>query len=57
MKEFASPEWIKSLAQDWPFLRYHFLGNELWKYIFSLIYIFLAFYVSKFLDLPDAGLA
>ena len=50
MKEFASPEWIKSLAQDWPFLRYHFWGNELWKYIFSLIYIFLAFYVSKFLD-------
>jgi len=50
MKEFASPEWIKRLAQDWPFLRYHFWGNELWKYIFSLIYIFLAFYVSKFLD-------
>lgn len=50
VKEFASPDWIISLAQDWPFLRYHFLGNELWKYIFSLIYIFLAFYVSKFLD-------
>jgi MscS family membrane protein len=50
VKEFASPDWIKRLAQDWPFLRYHFWGNELWKYIFSLIYIFLAFYVSKFLD-------
>ncbi len=50
VQEFTSPEWIKRLAQDWPFLRYHFLGNELWKYIFSLIYIFLAFYVSKFLD-------
>lgn len=50
VKEFASPEWIKRLAQDWPFLRYHFWGNELWKYIFSLVYIFLAFYVSKFLD-------
>jgi MscS family membrane protein len=50
VKEFASPAWIKRLAQDWPFLRYHFLGNELWKYIFSLVYIFLAFYVSKFLD-------
>ena len=24
--------------------------NELWKYLFSLIYIFLAFYVSKLLD-------
>lgn len=50
VKEFASPDWIKRLAQNWPFLRYHFLGNELWKYLFSLIYIFLAFYVSKFLD-------
>lgn len=50
VREFASPDWIKNLAQDWPFLRYHFLGNELWKYIFSLIYIFLAFYVSKLLD-------
>ena len=25
-------------------------GNESWKYLFSLIYIFLAFYVSKLLD-------
>jgi MscS family membrane protein len=50
VKEFASPDWIISLAQHWPFLRYHFWGNELWKYIFSLAYIFLAFYVSKFLD-------
>ncbi len=50
VKEFASPDWIKDLAQHWPFLRYHFWGNELWKYIFSLLYIFLAFYVSKFLD-------
>lgn len=50
VKELASPEWIKNLAQHWPFLRYHVLGNELWKYIFSLLYIFLAFYLSKFLD-------
>ena len=50
VKELASPDWIINLAKDWPFLRYHFCGNELWKYIFSLIYIFLAFYVSKFLD-------
>ncbi|MEW6304487.1 MAG: mechanosensitive ion channel family protein [Verrucomicrobiota bacterium] len=27
-----------------------FLGVELWQYLASLIYIFLAFYVSKFLD-------
>jgi MscS family membrane protein len=29
----------------------HFLGEPLWKYIASLIYIFLAFYIAKFLDL------
>ncbi len=50
VKELASPNWIKNMAQDWPFLRYNLWGNELWKYIFSLIYIFLAFYVSKLLD-------
>ncbi|MDR3458920.1 MAG: mechanosensitive ion channel family protein [Verrucomicrobiae bacterium] len=49
-KELESPEWIKDQARNWPFLRYHFLGNELWKYLFSLIYIFLAFYISKLLD-------
>jgi len=49
-QELASPDWIKDLAVDWPFLRYHFWGNELWKYLFSLIYIFLAFYISKLLD-------
>ncbi len=48
--ELESPDWIKRLAADWPFLRYNFLGNELWKYLFSLIYIFLAFYISKLLD-------
>jgi MscS family membrane protein len=50
VEELESPDWVKYLAQDWPFLRYHFWGNELWKYLFSLIYIFLAFYISKFLD-------
>jgi MscS family membrane protein len=49
-KQLESPDWIKALAASWPFLRYHFWGNELWKYLFSLIYIFLAFYVSKLLD-------
>ncbi len=49
-QKLASPDWIKQLAEHWPFLQYQFLGNELWKYIFSLIYIFLAFYVSKLLD-------
>ena len=50
VKEWTSPNWIKRLAEDWPFLRYQFWGNELWKYIFSLIYIFIAFYASKLLD-------
>ncbi|HYG22393.1 MAG TPA: mechanosensitive ion channel domain-containing protein [Verrucomicrobiae bacterium] len=46
----ASPQWIQKLSVEYPFLRYRLWGNELWKYIFSLVYIFLAFYVSKFLD-------
>ncbi len=45
-----TPAWVERLAQDLPFLKRTLWGNELWKYLFSLIYIFLAFYVSKFLD-------
>lgn len=45
-----TPAWIERLTQDMPFLKRTLWGNELWKYLFSLIYIFLAFYVSKFLD-------
>jgi MscS family membrane protein len=46
----TTPGWIKKISADLPFLTHQWLGNELWKYLFSLIYIFLAFYVSKFLD-------
>jgi MscS family membrane protein len=49
-KRLASPMWVQHLAKQWPFLEHPILGNELWKYICSFIYIFLAFYVSKFLD-------
>lgn len=49
-KPMATPEWIEKLAVDFPFLKHLLWGNELWKYLFSLIYIFLAFYVSKLLD-------
>lgn len=45
-----TPAWITKLAETLPFLTKPWLGNELWKYFFSLVYIFLAFYVSKFLD-------
>ncbi len=45
-----TPPWIEDLAADFPFLKWRWWGNELWKYLFSLLYIFLAFYVSKFLD-------
>src|SRR5678816_2097863 len=35
----------------WEFLREHTLfGEPYWKYLASLIYIFLAFYLSKFFD-------
>ena len=49
-KPMVTPEWIENLARELPFLKFQLWGNELWKYLFSLIYIFLAFYVSKFLD-------
>lgn len=49
-KRLETPEWVERLAQDLPFLKWRWWGNELWKYLFSLIYIFLAFYVSKLLD-------
>src|ERR1041385_894423 len=45
-----TPAWIKRLSNDLPFLTHQWFGNEIWKYLFSLIYIFLAFYVSKLLD-------
>ena len=45
-----TPPWIERLATNLPFLKTQWFGNELWKYLFSLIYIFLAFYVSKLAD-------
>ena len=50
IKKLETPEWVKQLAVNFPFLKKVWWGNELWKYLFSLIYIFLAFYISKFLD-------
>jgi len=49
-KPEPDPAWIDRLAHDLPFLKYKLWHIELWKYLFSLIYIFLAFYISKFLD-------
>jgi MscS family membrane protein len=49
-RPLPTPEWIEKLAVNLPFLKTTLWGNELWKYVFSLIYIFLAFYVSKLLD-------
>jgi MscS family membrane protein len=46
----VTPGWVEQLARDFPFLKARVLGNELWKYLASLIYIFLAFYFSKLLD-------
>jgi len=37
-----------------PALREHaFLGEPLWKYVASLIYLLLAFYISKLIDLAS----
>lgn len=58
-KQKEAEEKKKLVQQDWltfgldkypPFKDTVVMGNPLWKYISSLIYIFLAFYVSKFLD-------
>ncbi len=46
----VTPDWVEHLAGDFPFLKQDLWGNELWKYLASLVYIFLAFYVSKLLD-------
>ena len=45
-----TPEWLEHLSDDFPVLKRKWWGNELWKYPASLVYIFLAFYISKFLD-------
>ncbi len=49
-KPVVTPGWVETLAESFPFLTRQLWGNELWKYLFSLVYIFLAFYVSKLLD-------
>lgn len=49
-KKSTPPEWITNLAARIPLLQYELWENPLWKYIFSLIYIFLAFYISKLVD-------
>ncbi len=49
-KPTPTPAWVEDLAVKLPFMKRTLWGNELWKYVFSLIYIFLAFYVSKLLD-------
>lgn len=49
-KPMETPAWVENLAAHLPFLKWQWWDNELWKYLFSLVYIFLAFYVSKLLD-------
>lgn len=49
-RPMETPQWIERLAVTFPFLKHQWWGNEIWKYLFSLVYIFLAFYISKFLD-------
>lgn len=39
-----------AIRRDYPWLFEEILGNALWKYIASFIYIFLAFYISKLMD-------
>jgi MscS family membrane protein len=48
--QVAEHDWIFHLDQLEVLQTNAIFGQPLWKYISSLIYIFLAFYVSKFLD-------
>src|SRR5438874_6666896 len=42
--------WLTFCLDRIPFLRHQVLGNPLWQYLASFIFILLAFYVSKILD-------
>jgi len=46
----ANNTWLTFGLDRVPFLRHQVLGNPLWQYLASLIFILLAFYVSKLLD-------
>ncbi len=46
----AEPTWMTFGLDRVPWLRLQILGNPVWQYLASLIYIILAFYVSKLLD-------
>jgi MscS family membrane protein len=46
----ATQTWMTFGLDRVPWLRFQVVGNPLWQYLASLIYIILAFYVSKVLD-------
>ncbi len=46
----ATSTWMSFGLNRIPWLRIQVVGNPLWQYLASLIYIILAFYVSKLLD-------
>ena len=49
-KKMSESDWIFHLDRMEVLRAHTMFGQPLWKYISSLIYVFLAFYVSKFLD-------
>lgn len=49
-KPASNEVWLTFNLDHVEFLQTRWLGNPLWQYLASLIYIVLAFYVSKFLD-------
>jgi MscS family membrane protein len=46
----SSHSWLTFGLDRIPFLRHQVLGNPLWQYLASLIFLLLAFYVSRLLD-------
>ena len=49
-KKMSERDWIFHLDQVEVLQTNTLFGQPLWKYLSSLIYVFLAFYISKFLD-------
>jgi hypothetical protein len=46
----SESDWLFCLDRLEVLVTHTLFGQPLWKYISSLIYVFLAFYISKFLD-------
>ena len=47
----GAASWLTDWLEQFPWLQITWLGNPLWQYVAALLYIVLAFYASKLVDL------